>query len=439
MRTPTLDMKVFKNRRQRIGQDLKGSAVIIPAHPHFIRNNDVHHHYRQDSNFYYLTGFEEPHSWLVFRPGKDPETVLFVREKNPERETWDGFRYGPEGAVKNFGADQAFPIGKLDEILPDLLKDVDKVYYQMIKNPENDQIVLKAIETTAARKHRSGQGFLPIFDSYAMLGEYRLFKEPFELEQIRKACKVSAEAHVEVMRTLKPGMNENAVHGTFIKAAMERGSSREGYGGIVAGGNNGTTLHYVFNDQPLKDGDLLLIDCGAEINYYTGDITRTYPVNGKFTPTQKRIYEKILDFQKKVISIVKPGVVWDSFQKMTIERMTEIMIEEKALKGNRDELISSRAYLKYYPHGLGHFLGLDVHDAGKIQEDGKSRLLKPGMVFTVEPGLYFPANDTSIPEDLRGIGIRIEDNIVVTENGCENMTIFAPKEVADLEDLIGRG
>jgi len=439
MRTPSIDMNIFKNRRTRIGHDIQGSAIIIPAHPHYVRNHDVHHPYRQDSNFYYLTGFEEPESCLVFRPGKDPETVLFVREKNPERETWDGFRYGPEGAIKHFGADQAFPIGKLEEILPDLLKDVDKVYYQLIKNPQFDAVVMRAIETTAAKKYRSGQGLLPIFDSYPMLGEYRLRKENFEIEQIRKACKVSAEAHVEVMRTLRPGMNENAVHGIFIKAAMERGSQRQGYGGIVAGGNNATTLHYVFNDQTVEDGDLLLIDCGAEINYYTGDITRTYPVNGRFTPTQRRIYEKVLDFQKLVINMVRPGVEFDSFQKLTIERMTDIMIEEKALKGSRADLISSGAYRKYYPHGLGHFLGLDVHDAGRLTVDGKSRVLEAGMVFTVEPGLYFPKHDTSLPEDLRGIGIRIEDNVAVTESGCENMTAFAPKEVADLEDLIGRG
>jgi Xaa-Pro aminopeptidase len=254
----------------------------------------------------------------------------------------------------------------------------------------------------------------------------------------RRACEISSEAHVEVMRATKPGVNERALHGVFLRAIMERGCAREGYGTIMASGNGATTLHYVFNDQPCRAGDLLLVDAGGEFNYFTGDITRTYPVSGKFNPTQKRVYQKVLDLQKQLVAAVRPGTTRDLLQKQCIAGLTEIMIEEKLLTGRKEELIEKREFAKFYPHGVGHWLGMDVHDAGVIDINGEPRPLEPGFVLTIEPGLYVPENTPGVPDELRGLGIRIEDNILVTETGHENLTAKCPKEIDELEALIGR-
>jgi Xaa-Pro aminopeptidase len=266
----------------------------------------------------------------------------------------------------------------------------------------------------------------------------RIKKTPLEIENMRKACQISSEAHVDVMRAMKPGVNERALHGVFLKGIMERGCAREGYGSIMASGASATTLHYVYNDQPCKDGDLFLIDAGGEYNFYTGDITRVYPVNGKFSPTQKRIYQKMLDLQKSLVASVKPGVTRDNLQKMAISTITEILIDEKILKGRKEDLIEKKEYHKFYMHGIGHWLGMDVHDTGATEIAGEPRPLEAGMVLTVEPGLYIPQDTPGISDDLRGIGIRIEDNILVTDKGYENMTAMCPKEIAELENLVGK-
>jgi Xaa-Pro aminopeptidase len=438
MRRPNYDMNVFRERRQQLAALAKGSAVIVASHPELIRNNDVHYPYRQDSSLFYLTGFEEPESVLVFRPGQSPETILFVRPKDVERETWDGFRYGPALTEQEFRVDKAYLIEDFDKMIVELLRPVDRIYYRWNISREFDEKMLSILNRVRASQGRTGRGHLPVLDSWELIGEMRLFKTAHDVSLMRKACEITAKAHVEAMKFTRPGVTERQVQGVILGSFYMQGADREGYNSIVASGDAATTLHYIFNDQPCKEGDLLLIDAGAEYQYYTGDITRTFPVSGKFTPVQKRVYQMVLDLQKQLIADVKPGNLFRSMQERTVEYLTDAMIDLKLLSGTRSELIEKLAYKKYYPHGVGHWLGLDVHDTGLHLLNGEPRRLEPGMAFTIEPGIYIPQDDLSAPEELRGIGIRIEDNVVVTATGCENLTVAAPKEIDDLEALIGR-
>lgn len=438
MRKPTFDMNIFSERRAKVGQEIQGAALVVASHPEHIRNHDVHYPYRQDSNLFYLTGWEEPESILIYRPGLKPEAVMFVRRRDPERETWDGFRYGPEGCEREFKIDKAYPIDEFSKVAPTLLKEVDRVYYRMYKNPEVDQQMQSVLESVKQMQGRTGYGLLPVHDADTLLGEHRLIKSEYELTQLREACEISAQAHLAAMRFTRPGVNERQIQGVLQHHFFMKGSAREGYGSIVASGNAATTLHYTFNDQPCKEGDLLLIDAGAEYNYYTGDITRTFPVSGKFTDEQARVYEGILKLQKQIIDFVKPGIVFKDLHDMGTSLLTDLMLELGLLSGRKDDLIQALAQKKYYPHGIGHWLGMDVHDAGLYFKKGEPRPISANMCFTIEPGLYIPADDSSAPQKYRGIGIRIEDNIRVTLNGSENMTSSAPKEIADLEKIVGR-
>jgi Xaa-Pro aminopeptidase len=385
-----------------------------------------------------LTGFEEPNSIFVFLPGSNPETVLFVQEKDASKETWTGFRYGPEGAKEAFKVDAAFTIDKFEVEIVKLLKNVDRLYYSMFINREVDSVILKAIENISLARSRTNKGNLTIEDSRPLIGEMRILKSAYEIDQMRKAAVASSEAHIAVMRATRPGVNERTLQSLFIFEVMKRGCAREGYGSIVASGAAATTLHYVFNDQPCKDGDLILIDAGGECNYYSADITRTYPVNGKFNVTQKRVYQKMLDLQKNLITLVKPGQTREGMQKETIAGVTDILIDEKLLKGRREDLIEKKEFFKFYPHGVSHWLGMDVHDAGLTEVKNEPRPYEPGMVLTVEPGLYIPHDMKEVPEEYRGIGIRIEDDILVTAMGQENLTVACPKEITDLESIIGK-
>lgn len=438
MRKPTEDVRIFADRRQRIAQDLQGAALIVAAHPEQIRNHDVGYPYRQDSNMYYLTGFEEPESILIFRPGCKPESVMFTRRRDKERETWDGFRFGPEGVEREFKIDKAYPIDEFMVHAPTLLKEVDRVYYTLFKNEEADKKIQACLERTKAMQGRTGYGLLPINDADTFLGEFRLVKSELELTNLREACEISAQAHLAAMRFTRPGVTERQVQGVLAHNFFMKGAAREGYNYIVASGNAATTLHYNFNDQVCKDGDLLLIDAGAEYNYYTGDITRTYPVSGKFTDEQARVYQGVLDVQKQIIDYVKPGIVFKDLHDMGTSLLTDLMLELGLLSGRKDDLIASLQQKRYYPHGIGHWLGMDVHDAGLYFKKGVPREIEANMCFTIEPGLYIPADDTSAPQKYRGIGIRIEDNVRVTSHGCENMTSSVPKEIADIEKVVGK-
>ncbi len=438
MRKPIYDMSIFAERRKKIGQEIQGGALVVASHPELIRNHDVHFPYRQDSNLFYLTGWEEPDSILVYRPGLKPETVMFTRRKDVERETWDGFRYGPEGCESEFKIDKCYPIDEFQKVAPQLLKEVDRVYYRQYKNKEVDEKMESVLEMVKALQGRTGYGLLTIHDADTVIGEHCLVKSEYELTQLREACEISAQAHLAAMRFTRPGVNERQVQGVLAHHFYMKGSAREGYGFIVASGNSATTLHYNFNDQVCKDGDLLLIDAGAEYNYYTGDITRTYPVNGKFTDEQARVYEAVLKVQKAIIDYIKPGVVFKDLHDMGTSMLTDVMLELGLLSGRKEDLIQALAQKKYYPHGIGHWLGMDVHDAGLYFKKGEPRPLEANMCFTVEPGLYIPADETSAPQKYRGIGIRIEDNIRVTSHGTENMTTSVPKEISDIEKVVGK-
>ena len=437
MRQPIYDISVFKDRRDKLAKMMKGSALVIPAHPHFVRNNDCQFQFRQDTNLMYLTGYEEPEAVFVFRPGCNPETTLFVLPKDPTKEVWEGFLFGPDAAKSTYGMDQAYTTEQLETELPKLLEEVDDIYYSMFWNTEFDQFMMKTLKDLSTKASRTNSGHKTVKDPKALIGELRLIKSDFDIQQMRKASQISVEAHIEVMKAAKPGINERALEGVFLKAIMERGCPGVAYNSILAGGANACTLHYVFNDQDIPDGKMFLIDAGAEWNYYAGDITRTYPINGKFTPAQKDLYEAMLVIQKNAVEGVKPGNSREAIQKQCISELMDLLMDLKLLKGSKDEHIEKKDYLKYYMHGIGHWLGMDVHDAGLVQKNGEPRPLEEGICLTIEPGIYIPADDQDAPEELRGTGIRIEDDILVTADGHENMTKACPKEVDELEAIIG--
>ncbi len=437
MRKPQFAMNIFKDRRRRLGDKMVGSALIVASTPEYDRNADTSHTYRADSNMVYLTGFEEPGSILLFRPGQTPETILFVRPRDVERETWDGFRYGPELTVQHFQVDAAYPIEDFPKIAPNLLVGMEKLFYRLYKNPAVDDLVKNVLQDQVRVQGRTGFGLLPIYDANTIIGELRVIKSEYEITLLREACEISAQAHMAAMRATRPGVTERQLEGILFQQFYSRGAARVGYNSIVATGNNATTLHYVFNDQVCKDGDLLLIDAGAEHSYYTGDITRTYPVNGRFTEPQRRVYEGVLKVQKTIIESLKPGIPFRSLHDMARDLLTDLMLELGLFVGRKEDIIATNAYRNYYPHGVGHWLGMDVHDAGLYITGGKQRPIEANMCFTIEPGLYIPANDTAAPTELRGIGVRIEDDIRITETGCEVLTSAVPKEIKDIESIVG--
>ena len=335
MRKPKMNVEFYKARRRRLAQLIPNCVLILPAWPEYYRNADSTHAYRPESNLYYLTGFEEPESCLVFRPGKTPETVMFVRKKNVERETWDGFRFGLEGAKDVFGYDAVYAIEDFEKMASDMIRGCERIYYTQFRNPAFDERFSRVMMGVNGWRPKQGLGLPPIEDAYSVVSELRIRKTEEEAEAMRRAASISAEAHIEMMKATKAGVSERALHGLFIREIMERGAETESYGGIVATGNNATTLHYRFNDATLQAGQLLLADCGAEYQYYAGDITRTYPVNGRFSTAQKRIYEKLLVLQKELIGMVKPGVPHANLQKHTVRVISEILTEEKILPGTR--------------------------------------------------------------------------------------------------------
>jgi Xaa-Pro aminopeptidase len=433
-------MNVFRERRAELARLMApGSALILFSHPERIRNDDVHFPFRQDSNFYYLTGFEEPESALVFRPGQKPETTLFVRAKDLERETWDGFRYGPEAAAKEFGLGRGELISDFDSRVGELLKSCQQIHYRHRLSGEADRRLPEILAATRRAQGKSALGYLTVLDANQLLGEMRLRKGAADIVALRKACEITAMAHINAMRATRPGLNERQIQGLLLASFLKEGAAREGYNCIVASGASATTLHYNFNDQALKAGDLLLIDAGAEYDYFTGDITRTFPVSGRFSAAQREVYEAVLRVQRAILSMIRPGLAFKELQELAIRGLTEEMIGLGLLKGSVDSLIESGAYRRYYMHGVSHWLGMDVHDAGAYVSAGQSRPLEVGMAFTVEPGLYIRHNDDQAPERLRGIGVRIEDDVLVTPTGREVLTAKAPTDVADIESVVGSG
>jgi Xaa-Pro aminopeptidase len=424
--------------------ETENAIAIVPAHPELIRNNDVHFKFRQDTNFHYLTGFDEPDAIAVFRNvGGKRELILFVRPKDLEKEIWTGYRCGVEGAVDRYGADRAFPVSEFDAQMPKLMQGADRVYYSFFKTLNMngveymDQKILRLLDGYRASLGRTGRGIVPIYDVNELLGEMRLYKAPEEIDRLRRACAISAKAHREAMARCRPGLYEYQVEALLEYVFRDSGSERHGYPSIVASGANATILHYVENNRRIEDGELFLIDAGAEVDFYTGDITRTFAVNGKMSATQREIYDIVLDVQKECVKMARPGATMASIHSFAVEALTDAMVSLKFLSGDRRKIIETMAYKRYYPHGTGHFLGMDVHDAGLYQVDGAPRKLEPGMAFTIEPGFYVLRDDSAVPEKYRGIGVRIEDDVVITPEGCEVLTSGVAKEVDEMEGITG--
>ena len=428
----------FARRRKELMTMIgKDSIAIVPAAPERTRSRDTLYPYRQDSDFHYLCGFPEPEAVLVLIPGRTQgQCVLFCRERDRERETWDGYRAGPEGACEKYGADDAFPITDMDDILPGLLEGKAKVYSAIGKDKEFDQRLMEWVNSIRAKARTGAVPPGEFVDLDHLLHENRLFKKPAELKLMRKAAKISAEAHSRAMRASKPGLNEYQLQAEIEYTFAMEGASFPAYTSIVGGGDNACILHYVENNQPLKDGDLVLIDAGCEYQHYAADITRTFPVNGHFSPEQKAIYELVLKAQLAGIDAAQAGNHWDAPHQATVQVITEGLVKLGLLEGNVDQLIAAGAYSEFYMHRAGHWLGMDVHDVGDYKVDGQWRLLEPGMVMTIEPGIYIAPDCKQVAKEWRGIGVRIEDDVAITRKGTEVLTAGVPKTVAEIEALM---
>ena len=424
---------------ESIGPD---SIAIIPAAHEATRSYDTEYKFRQDSDFAYLTAFPEPDAIAVLDPSSKKPYTLYVRPRDPEMETWFGRREGVDGAVKNHKADRALPIDKFASDLVKLIDGHDKLYYRFGVDEKLDLQILRYLSTQRQRRLKSPYPPHTIVDPTILIHEMRLHKTPEEVGFMQKAATISCEAHILAMQKTKPGMNEFQVESLIEAYMRENGASGVAYNSIVGGGENATILHYVENNRPLKDGDLLLVDAGAEYNGYAADITRTFPVNGRYSKAQREVYDVVLDVQMQCIEATKTGNTVMKRQELSIELLTEGMKKLGLLKGKTKDLIKKRSFMKYYMHGVGHYLGMDVHDAGRYFTDQiakNSRPFAPGMVLTVEPGLYIPPDDKSAPSKYRGIGIRIEDDVVVTVDGNLNLTAKVPKHPDEIEGLMQNG
>lgn len=427
---------IYAVRRSKLGAMLpKNSAVVIAGAAIQYRNADSSHAFRQDSNFWYLTGFNEPESTLVLliNESKDVQSIAFVPKKDALKEIWDGYRAGPNGAVKDHGFDLAFDNTEIDEKLPDLLAGYNQVFYPVGKSQKLDADVIDWIKTARSKDRHSSP--IDIADASSKIGNERLIKDKDEIEIMKKACQISAEAHVEAMKFVKPGMNEQELEAFYQYQFSKRGGRFAAYTPIVAGGENACVLHYVENSKALKDGDLVLVDAGCEFELYASDITRTYPINGKFTAAQLAIYEVVLEAQQKSIEAVTVNNnVMDS-QIISEKVITQGLIDLGILNGSMEELHETGAFKDFYMHKIGHWLGIDVHDAGDYTEDGEYMKFKPGMVTTVEPGIYI-SSTANVKDQWKGIGIRIEDNILVTTKGNQNLTDIVPSNPNEIEALM---
>ncbi len=429
--------KQLKDFIEQIGKD---AVAIIPASHEQTRSYDTEFKFQQDPDFYYLTGFPEPDAIAVITPGnrKTPFT-LFVRPRDPVMETWYGRRQGVEGAKKNFDADKALPIEKFASELPKLLNGHEKLYYRFGLDGKLDQEILNYLSGQRFRRLKTAYPPHTIIDPTLIIGEMRLHKTADEVALMQKSADIAAAAHVAAMRACKPGMNEAQIEAIIEYNFRMSGASGSSYNSIVGGGGNATILHYVENNMPLKDGDLLLVDAGCAYGGYASDITRTYPVNGRFTKAQREIYDVVLEVQNECLAATKMGITVKGRQDLSIELLTEGMKKLGLLKGKTKDLIKKKSFMKYYMHGVGHYLGLDVHDAGRYfmeQKAKNSRPFAPGMVLTVEPGLYIPPDDKEAPAKYRGIGVRIEDDVLVTEDGNVNLTVGVPKEPDAIEEIM---
>ena len=425
-----------RRRRQLMRMMGRDGIAIVPAAPVRLRNGDVEYEYRQDSNFHYLTGFPEPEAVAVLIPGRaQAEYVLFLRDRDPSREVWDGARAGPEGATRQYGADDAFPIADIDEILPGLLENRSSVYYTMGIHTDFDQRVVgwvNSLRATARQGAQTPQEFVALDH---LLHDMRLYKSRSELDRMRRAAQIGAQAHARAMRFVRPGLNEYQVEAEILHE-FRKHRAQTSYLPIVGGGRNACVLHYRDNNCELKDGELLLIDAGCELDFYASDITRTFPVNGRFSPEQRAIYEVVLDAQYAAIAKARAGNHWNDPHDAAVRSITQGLVKLGILKGRVPALIRSGAYRRFFMHRTGHWLGIDVHDVGDYKVGGEWRVLEPGMALTVEPGIYIPAGSKAVARRWWNIGVRIEDDVVVSRGEPEVLTAQLPKDPDKIEKLM---
>ncbi|MDK8463005.1 Xaa-Pro aminopeptidase [Marinobacter sp. SS13-12] len=434
-----IPVKEFNDRRRRLMERMAPDSIaILPAAPERVRNRDVLHPFRQDSDFHYLTGFGEPDAVLVLIPGREHgESVLFCKERNPEKELWDGFLVGPEGAIETFGLDDAFPISDIDDILPGMIEGRSRVYYPLGKDHNFDAKVMDWVKVIRS-KVRSGAHPPGEFVALEhLLHDLRLYKSAAEIKVMARAGEISCEAHKRAMKRARKGGFEYNLEAELIHTFMENGARSTAYPSIVGGGHNACILHYIENSAPLKEGDLVLIDAGCELDCYASDITRTFPVSGKFSDEQRALYEVVLAAQYAAIEQVHPGNHWDHPHQAALKVLTQGLIDLGLLKNTTVErAIEEQAFKPFFMHRTGHWLGMDVHDVGDYKVGDAWRQLEPGMALTVEPGLYVAPDNTDVDEKWRGIGIRIEDDVVVTKEGCRVLTDTVPKTIPEIEALM---
>jgi Xaa-Pro aminopeptidase len=414
------------------------SVAIIPSARETPRSNDTHFRFRQDSDFLYLTGFDEPDSVAVIAPAREQKYTLFVRPRDPAQEIWVGRRAGVEGAKSEHGADEAFPIAEFDEKLLDILDGAKVLYYRLGVNEEMDKQLIAKIASVRTLNRKPIAVPQTIIDPATIVHEMRVIKSDEEIEIMQTAADIAAEAHVEAMKAVRPGMKEYEVEALIEQIFRRRGASGPAYTSIVGAGANATVLHYINNDGELRDGELLLVDAGAEYKGYASDITRTFPINGRYSQGQREIYDLVLKAQMSCVDMVRPGTTHEQLKQHSIEVLTQGMVELGLLKGKPEELVKEKKYEQFYMHGLGHMLGIDVHDVGVYYHDKQSRALEPGVVMTVEPGIYVAPDTKDVPEKYLGIGVRIEDDVLCTNNGPRVLTTKVPKQAEEIEALMAR-
>ncbi len=430
-----MNIAPFADRRRRLLERMGSGIAVIPTAGEKLRNRDTPYPYRADSYFHYLTGFPEPEAVLVLVAGDAPQSILFCREHDPEREIWDGYRHGPEGAKESFGLDAAHPIGKLDELLAQLLADQPSLWFSLGHDAAWDTRIAATLNAVRAQSRAGKRAPADIRDVRAALDEMRLVKDAHEVGLLRRAADISAGAHIRAMRAAAPGRYEYELEAELLHEFRRHGCQYPAYTPIVAAGANACVLHYVENDRRIADGELVLIDAGGELDGYASDITRTFPANGRFSGPQADIYDLVLDAQTAAIAAIKPGATFMAPHEAAVKVLAQGMIDMKLLEGSLDAVIETETYKRFYMHRTGHWMGIDVHDAGEYKKAEAWCPLVPGMVLTVEPGCYIrPADD--VPPAFWNIGVRIEDDALVTAAGCEILTHAAPKQIADIEALM---
>lgn len=437
MNKPLTPCEFSRRRRELIRQLAPHSLAILSAATHKIRSRDTEYHFRQDSDFYYLTGFEEPEAVMVLVPGREPaDYIMFCRPNDKEKELWEGKRAGLSGVKTDFGVEESYSIEEINKVLPMLCEGREKIYYQLGQNTHFDSQVLQWINTIKSKVRKGISPPRELVDLSHTLHDMRLIKNDAELVLLSESAKIGASAHCRAMKQCRPGLFEYQLEAHIRHEFALSGARFAAYNSIVGGGENACVLHYTDNNDPLQDGDLVLIDAGCEYHYYATDITRTFPINGQFNDVQKKLYNLVLKAQEAAIAQVRPGALWNTPHDIAVQIITEGLVELGLLKGNVESLIQNEAYKPFYMHKIGHWLGMDVHDVGAYKRNGDWRVLEPGMVMTIEPGIYIAQDNADVAPQWRGIGIRIEDVVVVTSQGSRVLTSDVPKSPEAIEALM---